>query len=139
MRVVARLTQGVCVALSALVGFALATGMAPALFAVGLLLACCGLFVSLGASLRRPSTRRLGVALAVGLATLWLAAAWFSGPMHDVALALFDHHGRFGCTHLDGQGRSAYWLRDWVFAALLFTPIVVVTAGAVVRARSGSG
>jgi hypothetical protein len=60
------------------------------------------------------------------LYAILFCANWFRSGMHDVALAYFDSHGRFGCQdeHYDG-----YLFRDDTAPWILFGPLVLATLG----------
>jgi hypothetical protein len=54
------------------------------------------------------------------LFTLWVSFAYFSSPMHDIALDYFGHHGRFGSVSLNGS--SSYLINDVTLPFVLFVP-----------------
>jgi len=54
------------------------------------------------------------------LFSLWVSFAYFSGPMHDIALDYFGHHGRFGDVNLNGS--SPYLVNDVTLPLILFVP-----------------
>jgi hypothetical protein len=54
------------------------------------------------------------------LFTWWVSFAYFSGPMHDIALDYFGHHGRFGDVQLNGS--SPYVVNDITLPFILFVP-----------------
>jgi len=54
------------------------------------------------------------------LFTIWISFAYFSDPMHDIALDYFGHHGRFGSVQLDGS--SPYLINDVTLPLILFLP-----------------
>jgi hypothetical protein len=56
--------------------------------------------------------------------TIWLAYAYFSGPMHDIALDYLGHHGRFGAVDLNGP--SPFLLNDVTLPLILFAPPLAI-------------
>lgn len=54
------------------------------------------------------------------LFTLWVSFAYFSNPMHDIALDYFGHHGRFGDVNLNGS--SSYLINDVTLPLIIFVP-----------------
>jgi hypothetical protein len=61
------------------------------------------------------------------LFTLWVSYAYFSGPMHDIALDFFGHHGRFG--DVIANGSSLFLIYDVKLALILFLPPLVIGMG----------
>ncbi len=59
------------------------------------------------------------------LFTLLMAYSFFEGPMHDIALEYFGHHGRFGAEDLD-NGNFAYLLNDVTIPLILFLPVMAL-------------
>lgn len=60
------------------------------------------------------------------LFTLGVAKVYFVTPMHDIALAYFSSHGRFGCYTLDSSERCIYLLNDATLPLLLFIPPMII-------------
>jgi len=58
------------------------------------------------------------------LFTLWVSFAYFSSPMHDIALDYFGHHGRFGDVNLNGH--SSYLINDVTLPLILFAPSFLI-------------
>jgi len=52
--------------------------------------------------------------------TIWVSFAYFSSPMHDIALDYFGHHGRFGSADLNNG--SPYLINDVSLPLILFIP-----------------
>jgi len=52
--------------------------------------------------------------------TFWVSFAYFSSPMHDIALDYFGYHGRFGDVNLNGS--SPYLVNDVTLPLILFVP-----------------
>ncbi len=65
--------------------------------------------------------------------TIIIAYLYFSEVMHDIALAYFGHHGRFGLVDLDGGG-SPYLVDGSTLPIILFVPVLI--AGTVHFIRS---
>ena len=102
-------------------------GIAPRSWILALLL-IPGIFVSL--NLRRQALRATLRKWAVwvfyieSIFTLWVSYLYFSGPMHDIALDYFGHHGRFGVVSLNGTS-SSYLIHDITLPLILFSPPIV--------------
>jgi len=58
------------------------------------------------------------------LFSLWVSFAYFSSPMHDIALDDFGHHGRFGDVQLNGP--SPYLINDVTLPLILFAPPFII-------------
>jgi len=56
--------------------------------------------------------------------TLWVSYLYFSGPMHDIALDYFGHHGRFGVVSLNDTS-SPFLINDVTLPLILFSPPIV--------------
>jgi hypothetical protein len=56
--------------------------------------------------------------------TIWVSFAYFSSPMHDIALDYFGHHGRFGSVSLNGS--SSYLINDVTLPFILFGPSFLI-------------
>lgn len=56
--------------------------------------------------------------------TIWVSFAYFSSPMHDIALDYFGHHGRFGSVSLNGS--SSYLINDVTLPLILFAPSFII-------------
>jgi len=57
--------------------------------------------------------------------TIWVSYLFFSGPMHDIALDYFGHHGRFDVVNLDGTF-SSFIINDMTLPLILLIPPLVL-------------
>jgi len=62
---------------------------------------------------------------AESLFTLWVSYAFFSGPMHDIAIDYLGHHGRFGAVNLN-NGTYPYLINDITLPLILFVPTILL-------------
>lgn len=104
-------------------------------FREGLLLSTVVAGVRFRATLLRQTPTSGDYALTLGALAVgcWAAFAWFSWPMHDIALE-FGGHGRWGSHELAPNGRE-FFLRDKTVPLLLFGPVIGIVTTHWARSR----